>query len=220
VLSAWRRQAQPFDPIEKQVHQAILRTFARRGHPPAPSDLDQITAATSRSTDEVLAALHELDAIGLSSEGQITVAYPFSAEPTRHLVRIGHESAGTGPGADAVEVYSMCAIDALGIAAMLDSDVRIESVDVTSGRPITVTMPAPSAGDDSRWEPTEAVVFVGADAAGGPSADCCCNYLTFFTSLPAARAWTATHPHIPGQILSQAAAEELGTRLFVSLLES
>ncbi len=53
---------------------------------------------------------------------------------------------------------------------------------------------------------------------GGPSADCCCDYLNSFTDIGAARAWTATHPHVPGQILTQAEAIDLGARLFGHLL--
>jgi hypothetical protein len=108
----------------------------------------------------------------------------------------------------------MCAIDALGMYAMLGEDTRIDSVDVTSGHPVTVTMTA----GGTRWEPVGAVVFIGADAAGGPSADCCCDYLNFFTDIGAAWAWTAAHPHVPGQILTQAEAVDLGARLFGHLL--
>ncbi|HEY0690983.1 MAG TPA: alkylmercury lyase family protein [Kribbella sp.] len=129
--------------------------------------------------------------------------YPFSTAP-RHRVRLG----------DQVDVYAMCAIDALGMSAMLGQDTLIESVDVTTGKPVTVTT---SSGHTS-WEPAGAVVFIGADAGGGPSADCCCDYLNFFTDHTAAQAWTSTHPHVPGQILDQADAEQLGTRLFQPLL--
>lgn len=129
VLSAWRSRAVPLDSVEKAVHQEILRAFAARGRPPAPSELDTVTAASGRPTSEVLSALHEADAIRLDPDGDIAVAYPFSTRPTRHRVRI----------ADRVEVHAMCAIDALGISAMLGQDTRIESLDVTSGEPVTVT---------------------------------------------------------------------------------
>ena len=205
VLSAWRTRAMPLDPVEKATHQAILRSFATTGHAPTASQLTPATADSGRTVEEVLGALHELDAIRLATDGQIAVAYPFSAQPTRHRVRI----------ADQVDVYAMCAIDALGMSAMLSADTRIDSVDVTSGRPVTVTMT-----DDGRasWDPATAVVFLGADAVGGPSADCCCDYLNFFTDLTAATAWTGAHPHVPGQILTQAEAEQLGARLFGPLL--
>jgi hypothetical protein len=127
----------------------------------------------------VLAALHDVDAIRLAPDGTVRVAYPFSATPTRHRVRIGR----AGPGG--VDVYAMCAIDALGIAAMLDQDTLIESVDVTTGRPLTVT----TTGGHTIWEPATAVVFIGTAAGDGPSADCCCDYLNFFADRTAGEAW-------------------------------
>jgi hypothetical protein len=205
VLSAWRVRALPLDPVEKAVHQAILRGVAATGRTPTGSDLDPVTAGSGRTTSEVLAALHELDAIRLTPDGRIAVAYPFSAAPTRHRVRLG----------DRLEVYAMCAIDALGMSTMLGEDTRIDSVDVTSGHPVTVTM---TARGGTGWDPAGAVVFIGADAASGPSADRCCDYLNFFTDVGAARAWTAAHPHVPGQILTQAEAADLGARLFGHLL--
>jgi hypothetical protein len=212
VLSAWRARALPLDPVEKAVHQAVLRAFGATGRPPTISALDAVTAGSGRATADVLAALHELDAVRLGPDGGIAVAYPFSAVPTRHRVRIG----------DRVEVYAMCAIDALGMSAMLGEDTRIDSNDVTTGHPVTVTMTASTTGSTTggvtRWDPAGAVVFVGADAAGGPSADCCCDYLNFFTDAAAAQAWTTAHPQVPGQILTQAEAEDLGVRLFGHLL--
>lgn len=204
VLSAWRGSAVPLDSVEKAVHQEILRTFASTGRPPAPSDLGATIAESGRLTSEVLSALHEADAIGLDADGDIAVAYPFSARATRHRVRI----------ADRVDVFAMCAIDALGISAMLGQDTLIESLDVTSGEPIRVTV----TSEGATWEPNLAVVFVGAATGGGPSSDCCCDYLNFFTDHAGAQAWIAAHPHVPGQILDQTEAVALGIRLFQPLL--
>jgi hypothetical protein len=203
VLSTWRTRALPLDPVEKAVHQAVLRAFAATGRPPTVSALDAVTAGSGRATTDVLAALHERDAVRLGPDGGIAVAYPFSAIPTRHRVRIG----------DCV-VHAMCAIDALGMSAMLGEDIRIDSVDVTTGHPVTVS----TTGGVTRWDPAEAVVFVGADAAGGPSADCCCAYLDVFTDAATAQAWSAAHPHVRGQILTQPEAEDLDVRLFGHLL--
>ena len=52
----------------------------------------------------------------------------------------------------------MCAIDALGIPAMLGQDVVITSADPVTGEPVTVT-----AGPDrtTAWQPGRAVVFLG-----------------------------------------------------------
>ena len=121
----WRTRALPLDPVEKAVQQAILRSFATTGRAPGASELEPITTGSGRTTAKVLAELHNLDAIRLSADGQIAVAYPFSARPTRPRVRID----------DRVEVYAMCAIDALGISAMLGADTRIDSLDATTGHP-------------------------------------------------------------------------------------
>jgi hypothetical protein len=201
VLSAWRTRALPLDAVERATHQAILRAFAATGRPPARHDLDQMTAGRAA---EVLQALHEADAIRLTSYGEIAVAYPFSATPTRHPVRIG----------DQVDVYAMCAIDALGMAPMLGQDTVIESVDVTTGEPIRVVR----LDGRSTWQPVEAVVFIGADAGGGASADCCCDYLNFFTDRSSAQVWIAEHTGVPGQIINQSEAVALAARLFAHLL--
>ncbi|MEV6273370.1 alkylmercury lyase family protein [Kribbella sp. NPDC051936] len=192
VLSAWRRRAIPMDSAQRTAHQRVLRSFAATGQPP-----DDLPAGVGR-------ALHDLDAIRLTPSGEIAVAYPFSAVPTRHRVRIG----------DLVDVYAMCAIDALGIAPMLDRDTLIESIDVTTGSPIRVL----TRNGRRTWEPAGAVVFVGAEAGGGPSADCCCDYLNFFTDRQSAQAWVDAHPAVPGEVLDQQQAEALADRLFGRLL--
>ncbi|WP_238164089.1 alkylmercury lyase family protein [Kribbella pittospori] len=193
ILSTWRRRAVPLDAVTRTAHREVLRAFAASGAPPVGG------------TTKALEALHELDAIRLSPEGKIAVAYPFSATPTRHRVRI----------ADQVDVYAMCAVDALGIAPMLGQDTVIQSADPTDGSGITVVRRTGS----THWDPAGAVVFIGADPGGGPSADCCCDYLNFFATRAAAEAWTAAHPQVPGQIINQREAEDLAVRLFGHLLE-
>ncbi len=204
ALAAARARAAPLDPAQRAVHQAILRHFAAAGRPPTRAGLDAVTADPAR-TAAALAELHDLDAIRLDLAGRIVVAYPFSATPTRHRVRIDGRT----------DVYAMCAIDALGMAAMLGHDTRIDSADPTTGRPITVS----TSGGRTHWEPTGAVVFAGIDTCGGVAADCCCDYLNFFTDHAAAQAWADAHPLVPGQILDQHAAQELADRVFGPLLE-
>lgn len=58
----------------------------------------------------------------------------------------------------------MCAIDALGIPAMLDADVVISSTDPVTGSPVTVT----TQEKVTTWEPESAMVFVGQRPGGGP----------------------------------------------------
>jgi len=81
----------------------------------------------------VLGALHAEDFLQLDAGGQIRAAYPFSAVPTPHRVDLDG-----GP-----RVHAMCAIDALGIAAMIHAAVTITSADPHTGGPVTITSDQP-----------------------------------------------------------------------------
>ncbi len=188
----------------RAVHQAVLRSFAATGNPPGPGVLDD--AARPFRASQVLSELAEGDYLCLDHAGQITAAYPFSVAATPHAVQITGGASG----------YSMCAIDALGIADMFGARVQIKSADPSTGEPICVVV------DRNRtvWEPDTAVVFVGRTASGceGPSAAVCCGYMNFFTSHTTAAAWAAAHPEVTGGILSQGRALEVGQEIFGHLL--
>jgi Alkylmercury lyase len=165
--------------------------------------------------------LHAADFLRLDACGAISAAYPFSPAPTPHLVTISG-----GP-----QVYSMCAIDALGIAAMLGKTVTISSSEPGTGAPVTVTVPA--AGEAVVWEPSTAVVFYGqqetacgtcppeAGAVAPPvAADTCCGTISFFTASASAAAWARAHPEITGKVLDQREAWQAGVSIFGSLLRA
>lgn len=197
----------------RAVHQQMLRSFAATGQPPDAAALDAAAVGWARTAQEILADLHEEDFLRLDDAGQVRAAYPFSAVPTPHLVQIEK-----GP-----QVYAMCAVDALGIAAMLGAGTRITSADPHTGEPVTVTVQA--GGQQARWEPAAAVVFAGRVAPGrcagpGPviAAGVSCGHTSLFTSWPGAAAWARAHPQVTGQILEQAAALQLGTQIFGPVL--
>ncbi len=99
------------------VLQSILRLFLEREGPVA---VDEIRAAfPDRPGDAVLSALAELDEkdLILLREGRVELAYPFSGVPTAFTVILPNGR----------ERYACCAVDALGIAAMLGDRVRIRS---------------------------------------------------------------------------------------------
>ena len=189
----------------RAVHQAVLRSFAVNGHAPEPESLD--AAGRPFRATAVLAELAAGDFLCLDQTGRITAAYPFSATATAHLVQV----TGRSP------VYAMCAIDALGIAAMLGTSVLIRSADPVTAEPITVTVD----GRESHWQPAAAVVFVGRAAGerAGTSAAICCSYINFFATSSGAAAWATAHPGIEGSILSQARAIEVGEQIFGQLLQ-
>ena len=188
----------------RAVHQAVLHSLAATGTLPDQELLDD--AARPFDTAQVLRELAEGDYLCLDSLGQITAAYPFSATATSHKVLI------TG-GAVA---YSMCAVDALGVSAMVAASVQIRSADPATCEPIFVAV------DESGtvWEPDTAVVFAGRTAGqcGGPSAATCCGHMNFFTSHATAAAWASDHPGVTGGILSQGRALAVGRQIFGQLL--
>src|SRR5258708_32138108 len=95
------------------------------------------------------------------------------------------------------EVWSMCAIDALGIPAMLGRDVVITSKDPVTGEPVTVT-----AGPDrtTAWQPAGTVGYVGSRSRSGPAATACCETPHFFTRTASARTLTRAHPDVPANV--------------------
>jgi hypothetical protein len=110
----------------------------------------------------------------------------------------------------------MCAIDALGMSAMVGVPVTIESADPSTGEPVTVNVD----GATSSWHPATAVVYVGrtGDGCAGPSASVCCGYMNFFATGAAASAWAASYSEIVGGILGQARALQVGIGIFGQLL--
>ncbi len=202
----------------RAVQQQVLRSFSATGHPPAASGLAGLAARYGTTVSAVLAELHAADFLQLGPGGDIHAAYPFSAVPTSHVVRI----AG-GP-----QVHAMCAIDALGIAAMLGADVRIISADPCTAEPVTVTVQAD--GKTAAWQPSAAVVFSGQRTSCGtldlrssapviaPAAEVCCGYMNFFATPASAAAWATVHPEVTGEVLDQTAALRLGVAIFGHLL--
>jgi Alkylmercury lyase len=205
-LGSARFRAAPSDPAERAVHRCILRVFAKHGAPPSMLELVSAASPFASPVEEIVARLHASDVIRLGASGFIEVAYPFSALPTRHRIRLAHGG----------EAYSMCAVDALGIAFMLDTDTVIETSDPVNGTPITVTV---ERGEPT-GKPSSAVVFVGIRSGTGPTAETCCDYLNFFTDRPSAQAWAELNPQVTGGILDLSEATRLGQTIFGGLLNS
>jgi hypothetical protein len=56
VLGAWRARAVPVDPVEKAVHQLILRTFTSSGRAPTVPELAAVRDGSGRASAKVLEA--------------------------------------------------------------------------------------------------------------------------------------------------------------------
>jgi hypothetical protein len=200
---AGRGRIAPVERRQRAVHQSILRSFVRTGT--APSGTELSAAAAPQELEAVLKALADADFLCLDDTGRITAAYPFSASPTRHRVKM--------PGGQA---FAMCAIDALGVSVMTGLPVVIESADPVTGAPVTIAVDKGQAS----WDPVTSVVYAGSAASdcGGPSATECCDYINFFGTEATAAEWVACHPEITGGILDQQEALRAGIGIFGQLL--
>ncbi|MEU0596938.1 alkylmercury lyase family protein [Streptomyces sp. NPDC006393] len=188
----------------RAVQHAVLHHFAANGAAPSADELGPVAATHGRRAADVLADLAAEDFLTLDDHGRIRAAYPFSAVPTPHRVRL----------ASGISVSAMCAIDALGIPAMLGTDAVIASTDPMTGDAITVT----SRGGHLTWQPSSTVIYIGQRSCTGPAADTACGALNFFTSHRTARTWATQHPHYTGRAVDQDHAEALGRAVFGALL--
>ena len=201
-----RAAARLSDPAGR-VHRAVLIAFAATGQPPPQAEIQRLIRADGGEPDRVRAELTDADLLAFAANGEIRAAYPFSPTPTP--IRVSWSG---GP-----DAYAMCAIDALGMSAMLGRPVTVTAAEPGTGRVITVTV----NGDSARWKPRTAVVFAGGvSGAGPPAADRCCGYINFFTTMRAARAWAGHHPEISGDILRRRGALRIGIDQFGPLLQT
>jgi Alkylmercury lyase len=191
----------------RQVHLAVLAALAQTGRAPAGRELERLARDQGANPAAVRAELADRDVIAFGADGQIRAAYPFSPVPTPIQV-----TWAGGPAA-----YAMCAIDALGVSAMLGRPVTITAAEPGTGRIVTVHADRGQA----RWDPSDAVVFAGATGDDScPSADRSCGYINFFTSTQAALDWADRHPAITGTVLDQAQALHQGAAEFGAFMEA
>ena len=111
-----------------EMRRRIFRHFADTGGPPelAPAEL------------AALAAEH---AVVLDDEGRIAFANPFATGPAAYRVAT-----------DARTYAAVCVWDALGIAAALGADARVETRCPDCGDPLELEVP------DGELAPTETIV--------------------------------------------------------------
>ena len=191
-------------PPLRQLHQLILRHFAEHATAPESGQLREWVHQLDIELDAALDQLVSVDLIEADpATAQLLGAYPFSAILRGHKVQLA--------GGPTVEAY--CAIDALGIPAMLNRDVVISSQDPDTGEPIGITV----TNGQASWRPDNTVVLLGSGPSCGPTACQNCPYITFHSS-PATAAAHLQAAHLDGEILTQSQALDAGALLFGDLL--
>lgn len=159
-----RGKTQTLKDEEERVRQFILNHFPKSGRAPIQSEIEKGTSIKSEEIDRVLEKLDRVDIIYLK-EGVIEGAYPFSNSPTDFQL--------TFP--DGQEAFAMCAIDALGIPFMFDSDLKIDSACAYCGEDTEITV---ENGGITETKPVEIRVFAGLEC-GEHAATTLCTTLVF-----------------------------------------
>ncbi|MGH3467087.1 MAG: alkylmercury lyase family protein [Thermocrispum sp.] len=192
-------------PPARRMHRYLLTRFADTGQPSSRADLQRFAHEHDIDPHATLAELAERDVAAFQDNGELRAAYPFSPQPT----------AITVAWADGPTVYSMCAIDALGMSAMLDRPVVITATEPDSGEVVIVEVDHHQA----TWIPDTAAVFGGStDDDCCPSVDRTCGNINFFTTETAAQAWAARNPHVTGAVLDQNVALSTGITEFGDMI--
>ena len=197
----------PSDPTARAIYEYILQTFAHTGHPPSVETIVQALNLPDRATGEHY--LRDIETGGGiyrdSVTGKILSAYPFSATPTPHRITLSGDQ----------DVYAMCAIDALGMPFMLDTDAVIHSSCQQCERALTLHI---TKGAISAVTPQEmVVVYVNAPAKCCAATDQC-PYINFFCSPEHAQTWQANQPQLISKALMLTEALDLGRATFEHLL--
>jgi len=168
------RQSQLSEPLAA-VHRAMLRSLAERGRPLEEEELAALVGA-----EEAAAALKRLgrdDLVVLNADGSAAVgAYPMTVEDTPHRLQVNGRP-----------VNAMCALDAVSVGPMFDTEVAIESHCAVTGEPIRIRQQgerilAAEPSDDVRvgvrWQQPE-----------GHAAHSMCMEMVFLKDGAAARRW-------------------------------
>jgi hypothetical protein len=189
---------------ERSLYLWILQQFAGGG-PPSTADTKERATQDGLDFGAAAASLARDDLVHLGADGRPLIAYPFSAVSRGHTVTI---SKGR-------KVEAMCALDALGIAAMLGEQIEIDSYDPSTRTPVHVEV-----GPDGPAEvaPATAVVLVASSCQAGPSYQTCCDTLNFVESSESAERYLDAHPELTASCLKIPEATTLANAIFADVL--
>jgi hypothetical protein len=209
TLAGWRaagtgsRQA-ALPPALRSLHQAVLRHFLNEGDAP---DIGWIRGQASGLGVDPDAAIGQLTAADLvhfdrPSGGGVPVLR--CAERTPGAA--GQQSPGVGDVRDRRPGYP-------ADGRPRHHDHRGRS---STGEPVTVE------AHDGRWlwTPASTMVLVAQTAASGPSVECSCGHVNFYTRAEQADAYLDDHPALNGRVIDQRTAVELAGGVFGGLLRN
>jgi mercuric reductase len=190
-------------PELREVHRGILRSFAAFGRPLESAEIAPMVR--SKTVSEVLALLAAKDLVVLDAKKERVVgAYPFTIEDTAHTVTItGHKT------------HAMCALDALSISPMFDTEVTIESCCHVSGTPVRIRQ---KQMEVLEAQPSREVqVGVRWQSAQGCAAHSLCMEMVFLRDPETSQRWLNVDPENKS-IFTLPEAIEFGAGFFMPLV--
>jgi mercuric reductase len=202
VLRRWSG----YTPAIDRVRTAVLRLYAEDGRAPTLAGLAHRAGLAEAAVRPLLDYLRRRDLVIIDGE-RLVGAYPFSDRDTGHQIRLGSRT-----------VNAMCAVDALGVGAMVDRDVEVASRCHHCGAPIRV-----ATRDRGRVvadvAPRTAVVWLRVHYEGGCAASSLCVTTAFFCTDDHLMAWRRKRPaDEPGFRLSIEEGLEVGRAIFAPSL--
>jgi alkylmercury lyase len=191
------------------VWRTALRLYAELGRAPSIADL---AATVDIAVDKLVALLNDLesrDLIGLDrAPERIRLAYPFTEAETEHRVELNGRT-----------LRALCAIDALGVAAMYGFDTAITSPCRHCGEIVHVKTAAAGRELASVY-PSDSIVWYDF-AYDSSAAASCCPSIAFFCSPSHLQLWqeAPANPRV-GVGLSMGEALEVGRAIFGPILST
>ena len=101
--------------FQRAVRETVYRSFAEKGRPPTAWEIGEELRCQGPAVEEALTELAAMHALVLREDGRsVSMAMPFSTDPTPFRVSVGPRS-----------WYANCAWDAVGIGTVLNEQVSV-----------------------------------------------------------------------------------------------
>jgi mercury(II) reductase len=161
---------------EDRVRSALIQFYFEKGKAPTLQELAQRVKLSEPSIHRLVERLRRRDLVVVENE-KIVGAYPCTDWDTSHHVEL-----------DGRSVRALCAIDALGIGAMIKRDVAVASRCFHCGMPIRVTT-RDCGRELAQVKPEAAVVWQSTRYRATCAANSLCTTTAFFCSDDHLAAW-------------------------------
>jgi len=193
LASRWAGLSQASD----MAHKRILTSFLECGDPPGIEPFQT----------DVLDDLSRRDLVHVR-DGKIALAYPFATDRTDFFVSVA-----------GVRIQTVCAIDALGVAAMAGRPAQVTCLCPVCRSPTHVSLSEDGLTIKSASKP-DARVWTGIQEVGACAADSQCKSMLLFCSPAHLDDWKHNQPADPrGFDLSLQQGAQLGAAIFGPFLQ-